>query len=107
MAFNIAKTTNGPLVQVGNDLISIMDTQDLIAACESNSSLLDDLWTHIQNTLQESLDEYIDGLSNQMQVMPTRLFSYINSCQQYFHFKNHHWVQYVRARDAAMANENA
>jgi hypothetical protein len=106
MAFTIAKTTNGPLVRVESDLISIMDTQELIAACESNPSLLDDLWTHIQTTLHESLDEYLDGLNNNMQTTPTRMFAYINSCQQYSTFKNNQWARYVVNRDQAIANQN-
>lgn len=102
MAFQIKTTSNGPLIEFEGELIALMDQQELIAACEANESLLDDLWTHISTELQNSVSVLIDGVSSNMNNhSPQRVFAYVNSILQYTNFKNLQWPNYVRARDAA------
>jgi len=106
MSFKIKATSNGPLVDFDDELIGLTDTQQLIAACEANGSLLGDLWTHISTELQNSVSVIIDGVSSNMSsVSPQKTFAYINSILQYTNFKNIQWAQYVRARDAAAAED--
>jgi len=104
MSFQIKTTSLGPIIEFDGELIGLMDTQQLIAACEANGSLLDDLWTHISTELQDTINLHIDAVSSNMSnVSPQKAFAYINSILQYTNFKNIQWAQYVRARDAAEA----
>lgn len=101
MKHTIKSTSNGPIVLAGTELVALSDDQALIVACEQDPNLLDSLWTHIEETLQESLSSYLDGVSSNLNPTPVKVFSYVTACQQYWVFKNHRWASYVAARDRA------
>ena len=97
MTYKIIKTSNGPLIQSGDNFYTISDHNDLFDITEQNPEFLQTLKAHILDGITEAVDNLKEGFKENMILPNSSVHSYINATHAYTMYVHQHWLPYERA----------
>lgn len=103
MTYKIIKTSNGPLIQSGDNFYTISDHHDLFDITEQNPEFLQTLKAHILDGITESIESLKEGFKENMILPNSSVHSYINATHAYTMYVQQHWLPYERALAQAKA----
>jgi hypothetical protein len=97
MTYKIIKTSNGPLIQSGDNFYTISDHHDLFDITEQNPEFLQALKDHILEGITEAIESLKEGFKENMILPNSSVQSYINATHAYTMYVHQHWLPYERA----------
>lgn len=100
MSYEIIHTLNGPVIKSDNQYFTMLDTHLMIDLAEKDESFLTDLRAGLTAMLNDGLDEYLEAFEAGIQHPPTKIYTYLNSCGQYFGFMYGAWAAYNNAKNS-------
>jgi len=105
MAYEMIRTTVGPIFKYQDKYFTIGDTNDMFDLVEEHPDLLSDVTTHLINEVREAVNEYLEALKDGLAFNPQKVYAYINVLNQFSTFKFVQWPQYQKAfTDASNAS---
>ena len=95
METQIITTSVGPIIKLDDMYASLNDSQMLISIAEADPEIFEIMPEHLISSLSDATEEFLEGFKNNMNVSPQKIYSYVNSTNQWIHFVNATWRPYV------------
>lgn len=102
MTYKFIDTANGPLIQNGDDFITVLEVQELINLQEENPNFIQDTTNFLVDTFRHHTYLFCENFSEGYFYPPTPILSYITAMHQFLQFKNEHWPRYQHSLIEAM-----
>lgn len=103
MAYQIIKTSLGPLVESEGEFYSLTDHYGLFDITEKHPEFLEALKQHILDTSTEMLNDIKEGFIMGAVLPANGLYAYLNSFSMYTQYVHQHWGPYQQALTQAKA----
>ena len=100
MSYKIIATTNGPVVQKGEDHFTLLDVALCIDLAEEEEGFVDDMGTHIANELGAATNEWIESFIGGLLPSQNKVVYYMNAGMWFKQFHDQYRA-YKYARDNA------
>lgn len=100
MSYKIIHTSNGPVINNGEEYFTMLDTHLMIDLAEKEENFVTDLRAVLTSVLKEGLEEYLEAFESGIQHPPTKIYTYLNACGQYFGFMYGAWAAYNNAKNS-------
>lgn len=102
MTYKFIDTANGPLIQNGDDFITLLEVQELINLQEENPNFIQDANEFLVNTFKHHTDLFCANFFDGYFYPPGIIHAYITAVHQLLQFKNEHWPRYQHSLIEAM-----
>ena len=105
MIYRFIDTANGPLIQHGDNFVTLIQVQDLIDIQEENPHFINDTTQFLIDTFKHHTDLLFANFSEGYFYPPVHINAYITAMHQFLQFKNEHWPRYQQSLRQALGEE--
>jgi hypothetical protein len=97
MSFEVRATDLGPIIIHDNKFFSLVSEDGLLDVFHEDPSLFEAMQDHIEEELNNSFAEYVEGFVAGINAPVGKIYAYIGASQQFLILKNMRFPQYVEA----------
>jgi hypothetical protein len=106
MEYKLIDTANGPLIQNGDQYITLIEVQELISLQEMDSTFIKTMTDFLAERFRHHTEVFVSSSTEGFFYPPAHIHAYITAVHQFLQFKNEHWPRYQHSLAQAMGHVN-
>lgn len=103
MAYKFIDTANGPLVQNGDQYVTLTEIQELIGLQEMDPTFMKAMTDFLAERFRHHTEMFASSFTEGFFYPPGHIHAYITAVHQFLQFKNEHWPRYQHSLAQTMA----